>query len=251
MKKILIMLSLCALLVGCTKDWGTPTTRNYPINGSFTGLEVSGAFQVTVSDQVTDVVVTVGDLAHERVVVEVKNGKLHIGFKPNTMYNGTATAIIPTTVLRDLDLSGASSFTGDLLGEEVDVDLSGASVFRGQVTANDIDFDLSGASYFTGDIKADRLKFELSGASSVTASGYCQNRMEIDLSGGSQLDAVNLDASVIHGSMSGGSHADVTCCTSLNVSLSGGSTLVYGTISDDCHLDVNCPCSGGSTIRPR
>jgi hypothetical protein len=113
MKKTIILLSLCVLFFGCTKDWGSPATKNYPINGSYTGLDVSNAFQVTVSDEVTDVVVTVGELAHDRVIVKVINGELQIGFKPNTRYNGTAKAVIPANAnLSDLDLSGASSFVG-------------------------------------------------------------------------------------------------------------------------------------------
>ena len=67
MKNIVILLSLSLLFFGCTKDWGTPVTKNYPINGAYTKLDVSNAFEVTVSDQVTDVVVTVGELAHDRV----------------------------------------------------------------------------------------------------------------------------------------------------------------------------------------
>ena len=244
-------MSLCALFFGCTKDWGAPTTQNYPINAAYTGLDVSNAFQVTVSDEVTDVVVTVGDLAQERVIVEVKNGKLHIGFKPNTMYNGTAQAIIPASVLRDLDLSGASSFTGDLSGDDVEIDLSGASFYRGNVMAHNLDIDLSGASTCNSNVETDKLDVELSGAASLTIGGYCQNTMGIGLSGGSRLNAANLAAPVIHGNISGGSTADVTCCSSLNVELSGGSTLVYGVISDDCHPVVNCPCSGGSMVRPR
>lgn len=253
MKKTLIMLSLCALFFGCTKDWGVPTTRNYPINAIYTGLEVSDAFQVTVSDQVTDVVVTVGDLAHKNVEVKVVNGKLHIGFKPMSFngYNGVATAVIPATLLYNLDLSGASSFTGNLEGYNVEIDLSGASSFKGNVSSADIDFDLSGASSFTGSVETEKLEFNLSGASTVTVEGNSNTYMEIDLSGASQLHAANLETPMVFGNMSGGSFADVTCCSSLNVELSGGSTLTYGTINDDCHPVVNCPCSGGSMVRPR
>ena len=233
MKKTVILLSLCALFFGCTKDWGTPTTRNYPINGAFTELEVSSAFQVTVSDEVADVVVTVGELAQDRVVVKVVKGELQIGFKPNTMYNGTAKAVIPANAnLRDLDLSGASSFVGELNGHDVDIDLSGASTFRGSVDADEIDLDLSGAS-------------------NAFINGRCQNEMEIDLSGASTLKAENLNAQSVSGHMSGASFADVTVCSSLNVDLSGASTLTYGTVSDDCHPNVNCPSSGSSTVRPR
>ncbi|MBO4503461.1 MAG: DUF2807 domain-containing protein [Bacteroidales bacterium] len=233
MKKTLIMISLCALLFGCTKNWGSSTTLNYPISGSYTSLDVSDAFDVTVSDQVTDVVVTVGELAHDRVIVKVINGELQIGFKPNTRYNGTAKAIIPaTSTLRELDLSGASSFTGDLNGEDVDIDLSGASTYRGTINAAELDV-------------------ELSGASDAHISGVCQNKMEIELSGASTLKAANLNAQSVSGHLSGASDADVTVCSSLNVELSGASTLTYGTVSNECHPVVNCPTSGSSTVRPR
>ena len=233
MKKTIILRSLCVLFFGCTKDWGSPATKNYPINGSYTGLDVSNAFQVTVSDEVTDVVVTLGELAHDRVIVKVVNGELQIGFKPNTRYNGVAKAVIPANAnLRELDLSGASSFVGDLNGHDVDIDISGASTFRGNVDADEIDLDLSGAS-------------------NAFINGRCQNKMEIDLSGASTLKAAALEAQSVSGHLSGASNADVTVCSALNVELSGASTLTYGIVSDECHPVVNCPTSGSSTVRPR
>ena len=231
MKNIVILLSLSILFFGCTKDWGTPATKNYPINGAYTKLDVSNAFDVTVSDQVTDVVVTVGELAHDRVVVKVVDGELQIGFKPNTNYSGKAKAVIPAAVLRKLDLSGASSFTGDLRGDDVDIELSGASTYRGTVEATELDIDLSGAS-------------------DAILSGACQTKMEIDLSGASTLKAANLSAMSVYGEMSGASDADVTVCSDLNVELSGASTLTYGTTSEDCHPVVNCSTSGASTVQP-
>ena len=231
MKNIVILLSLSILFFCCTKDWGTPATKNYPINGAYTKLDVSNAFDVTVSDQVTDVVVTVGELAHDRVVVKVVDGELQIGFKPNTNYSGKAKAVIPAAVLRKLDLSGASSFTGDLRGDDVDIELSGASTYRGTVEATELDIDLSGAS-------------------DAILSGACQTKMEIDLSGASTLKAANLSAMSVYGEMSGASDADVTVCSDLNVELSGASTLTYGTTSEDCHPVVNCSTSGASTVQP-
>lgn len=226
------MLSISILFFGCTKDWGNPATRNYPVNAPYTKLDVSNAFEVTVSDQVTDVVVTVGELAHDRVVVRVVDGELQIGFKPNTNYSGKAKAVIPAAVLRKLDLSGASSFTGDLRGDDVDIELSGASTYRGNVEATELDIDLSGAS-------------------DAIISGVCQTKMDIDLSGASTLKAADLSAMSVYGEMSGASDADVTVCSALNVELSGASTLTYGTSSEDCHPNVNCPASGGSVVKPR
>ncbi len=232
MKNIVILVSLSIFFFGCTKDWGTPVTKNYPINGAYTKLDVSNAFDVTVSDQVPDVVVTVGELAHDRVVVKVVDGELQIGFKPNTNYSGKAKAVIPAAVLRKLDLSGASSFTGDLRGDDVDIELSGASTYRGTVEATELDIDLSGAS-------------------DAILSGVCQTKMGIDLSGASTLKVANLSAMSVFGEMSGASDADVTVCSDLNVELSGASTLTYGTSSEDCHPNVNCSTSGASTVQPR
>lgn len=241
-KSVFLLLSLCILFSGCAKDWGTPSTKNYPINGTYTKLDVSGAFDVTVSDQVTEVVVTVGELAHERVIVNVSEGELHIGFKPNTRYNGKATAVIPATMIRDLELSGASSFTGDL------------QCGNGYYSDNTVDIELSGASTFKGRIEAMEVEIDLSGASEASIEGFAPTsltKMDIDLSGASTLKAPFLYTKSVYGEMSGGSNADVTLCSELNVQLSGASTLTYGLSSEECHPHVNCPASGGSVVKPR
>ena len=242
MKNIFIMLSISILFFGCTKDWGNPATRNYPVNAPYTKLDVSNAFEVTVSDQVTDVVVTVGELAQERVVVRVVDGELQIGFKPNTRYNGKATAVIPATMIRDLELSGASSFTGDL------------QCGNGYYSDNTVDIELSGASTFRGRIEGQELEIDLSGASEAFIEGFTPTsltKMDIDLSGASTLKAPFLYTESVYGEMSGASNADVTVCSALNVELSGASTLTYGTSSEECHPNVNCPASGGSVVKPR
>ncbi|MBR6131794.1 MAG: DUF2807 domain-containing protein [Bacteroidales bacterium] len=242
MKNIFIMLSISILFFGCTKDWGNPATRNYPVNAPYTKLDVSNAFEVTVSDQVTDVVVTVGELAQERVVVRVVDGELQIGFKPNTRYNGKATAVIPATMIRDLELSGASSFTGDL------------QCGNGYYSDNTVDIELSGASTFRGRIEGQELEIDLSGASEAFIEGFTPTsltKMDIDLSGASTLKAPFLYTESVYGEMSGGSNADVTLCSELNVQLSGASTLTYGLSSEECHPNVNCPASGGSVVKPR
>lgn len=230
----LLAIAMLFLYTSCSKDFGNPTTRNYPIGGaSYNGLNVSHAFQVTVSDRVTDVVVTVGEKAHDKVKVEVKDGTLYIGFDWINNYNGTATAIIPASRLNNLTLSGASTFSGDLSGNEVDIDLSGASVYNGNVTANDVDIDLSGASV-------------------ATVTGSCQTALDLGLSGASELYAANLPAQIVKGDISGASTADVTCCNSVRVSLSGASHLTYAPSSSDCHPDVSgCSTTGASTVRQR
>ena len=229
----LLAIAMVCLYSSCAKDYGEPTTKTFAINGSYNALEVSSAFEVTVSDQVTDVVVTVGEKALDKVKVEVKNGTLHIGFNWLTNYVGTATAVIPANAnLRELDLSGGSKFTGDLTGSEIEIDLSGASIYYGNVIADEIDIDLSGAS-------------------EATLTGNCQTTMDITLSGASDLFASGLGTQTVEGTMSGAATAYVTCCSRLQVALSGASTLYYGTTSPDCHPVVNCTTSGASTVSPR
>ena len=236
MKRTFSLIALCTLLLGCgcTKDFGNPTTKNYAINGTYNKLNVSDAFQVTVSSQVTDVEVTVDERAHDQMDVYVKNGTLYIGFKTIiSTYTGTAKAVIPAnTALHAIDLSGASSFSGNLNGSDVKIDLSGASYYSGDVTASSIELDFSGAS-------------------KANLRGYCGSTLDIELSGASILYAAGLDAQDVKGDMSGASTADVTCCDYLRVNLSGASTLTYGTTSSSCDPTVRCETSGGSTVRER
>lgn len=232
MKHFFSLLAICSLFIGCTTDYGNPTSKSYSVNGSFNGLNISDAFSVTMSDQVSSIIITVGERAHDRLDLRIKDGNLHIGFRPGVTYMGDAIAIIPTCTLRNLDLSGASSFKGDLSGSTVNIDLSGASTYRGNIQASNIELDLSGAS-------------------SASITGYCDNTMDIDLSGASNLHAIRLDATDVKGDMSGASTADITCCDYLRVNLSGASKLTYGIISNSCVPIVRCEKSGGSSVRER
>lgn len=253
MKQTLFLLAAFALFTGCALDNGDPITKSFPITGNYTGLEVSHAFDVTVSNQVSDVEITVGEKIMKQVVVEVKDGKLCIGGKHVwTIFRGEAKAVIPANfTLNELDLSGASSFSGDLSGNNVDVDISGSSDFYGNVNGTNVDFDITGASSYRGTVISNKFNIDLSGASKATVGGTCQTTMDIELSGSSDLHAEALHATDVTGSVSGSSGADVTCCNSLTVNVSGSSVLTYSKSSDDCNLTVNCTTSGSSSVRPR
>lgn len=251
MKKVFVLLALCGLLVGCSKYYGEPTTVNIPISGSYSALDVSHAFDVTVSDSVSDVIVTVGEKAVEKLKVEIKDGTLYIGFRRGVYNVGTAKAIIPaSTSLEEIDLSGASSFVGNLSGNSLEVELSGASRYNGSIQGTSLKLDISGASSLSGTADVDAIDLEASGSSDVTLTGSCQGEMEIDLSGASMLKASNLETRAVTGELSGSSDAEVTCCERLEVSLSGASAIYYWILSG-CTPAVDCQCSGSSTATPR
>ena len=271
MRKIIVMLLLlCGLCAACEKDTQI-FTMEYPITGDYTRLEVSGAFDVVVCDTVTDAVVTTSARMQQYVVVKVEDGVLTIKFRPNlAISNKDAKVLLPSNEqLCEVDLSGSSTFVGDLLGGNVELDLSGASDFNGTVRATKVEMDLSGASLFKGTINSEKvvmdlsgasvmngkidantIELEASGASTVKAEGSCLDSLELDLSGASDFLSPMMDCRIATGELSGSSEADFNVCESLRVTLTGSSHIVYG-IPSGCAPSVNCSTSGSSTVNTR
>ena len=249
MKKYLTILSALVLttLCGCSKSDGDPITKEFGINNTYTELDVSHAFNVTVSDAVTQVTVTAGDRIMPKVIVEEKNGKLTIRLKALTVANGELTAIIPYNAsLKDVDLSGASVFHSQypIVAQEVSIDLSGASEFYADIEATSVDMDLSGSSSIKGGIVAtSKLNLELSGSSDASLVGTV-GTLDLDLSGSSNIKQTTvagkygLACDRCEGDMSGASTAYIHCDGTIAVSLSG---------SSDLHYTGNAATSGCST----
>ena len=236
MKKILVCLTSLALTVlcGCSKTDGTPITKEFSIGNTYTELNVSHAFNVTVSDEVTQVTVTAGDRIMPKVIVEEKNGKFIIRLKDLTVAYGNLTALIPyNSNLKEVDLSGASEFHSQHL-----------------IAAQSVSIDLSGASKFYGEVEATtKLDLDLSGASDATLTGTV-GTLDIDLSGASNImqttvgNKYGLSCNNCQGDMSGASTAYIHCDGTIAVDLSGSSTLHYtGNASTS-----GCSLSGSSNV---
>lgn len=245
----MFLLSTIALLAfgGCAKYDGDPITQDFSIDGTYTKLEVSDAFNVTVSDQVSVVTVKAGDKIMPSVVVEVVNNTLKIRLKRFKVSYGEMQAIIPLNAdLTSVNLSGASDFRSvyGLSGQKVKVSLSGASEFYCDIDADDIDMDLSGSSNINGHVAAtNQLDLDLSGASNATLTGQVPT-LKIDLSGSSSLEKTVVDhhyglvCDQCSGSLSGSSNAYLHCDSTIKVSLSG---------SSDLHYTGNADTNGSST----
>ena len=257
MKKYLFVLSALVLLAfsSCKKIAGDPITQEFSIDGTYTELEVDDAFDVTVSDAATAIVVTAGEKVMPKVIVEKVGSKLKIRLKPlASSYGSDMTVILPYNAdLTSVELSGASEFHSGygLVGEKVTVDLSGASEFHCNLDADEIDIDLSGASDYYGDIDADEidmslsgvsgfeghvnatdLDLEVSGASTANMIGQV-SMLKIDLSGGSIIKKTITGTNYgfvcdqCEGFMSGASSAYIHCDGNIKVNLSGASDLHY------------------------
>lgn len=270
MKKIVIMLAVSALMASCinitvnadhdnSEEYGPAEERVYSIGGNYHELEVSHAFEVTMSDTATVATITIDSALHDRVVFRVNDGVLKIALKPGSYHNiSTAKVVLPRNeALDEIELNSASRFTAEspLAANKISIELSGASNFRGDIVkAKDVDLEVNGASHFSGSIQmvegssmAGSLSVDLSGAATATISGST-GVLNIDISGASSLNAKKLDARTVEGDVSGASDARVLCCESIEVDVSGSSTLTYSTVADGCEPTVKCSTSGASTV---
>jgi len=107
----------------------------------------------------------------------------------------------------NLEVSGASSLDmGDIEARNMKLEVSGASSISGNMTADDVEFDISGASSVDLEGSANDIILSLSGASQIDLIGLPLNYASINLSGASEaslnvkgrLDAVLTDASRLY-----------------------------------------------------
>ena len=242
MKKYLFILSAIVLFAfsSCNKITlsGNNITKEFSIEGSYTELDVEDAFDVTVNDTVSQIMITTDENVMPKVLVEKDGDKLKIRLDPLSINFGTdleLKVVLPYNAdLTSVELSGASEFRSEygLEGDKVEVELSGASEFYCDIDANEIDMDLSGASYVEGTIDASELDLDMSGASDATLRGQVTT-LDINLSGASSIkktvtgSSYGFECDVCRGEMSGGSDAYIHCNSIIKVNLSGGSDLHF------------------------
>ena len=256
MKKCFVVLSALILMAfcSCQKIAGDPISEEFSISGTYTKLEVEDAFEVTVTDEVSQITVTVGENIMPKVVVKKVNNTLKIYCQSLTIPAGEMKVKLPYNAdLTSVDLSGASEFHSEygldgskvkvelsgasefycnITGNEADIDLSGASVFVGNIDVQDVDMEVSGSSHIGGDIESTELSLELSGASDATFIGDV-GKLHIDLYGASRIIATldlgryGLACEQCEGEMSGASTAYIHCDGEIKVNLSGSSKLHF------------------------
>jgi hypothetical protein len=205
---------------------GVPTTRDFPLV-DFTGLDVS-VFTATITrGDAFAVSVTADDNVFDRLVVEVREGVLHLGIAEGTTLQGaTLSATVAMPEVASVDGSGGAILT--VGGFQTDVDR---------------DLELSGASQLTSELRAAALTLDVSGGGVATISGRAAS-LEVDGSGGAIVRALDLPVTDAEVELSGGSQAELTVTGEIAADLSGGSELRYA--GGAAQGDVET--SGGSSI---
>ncbi|MEN9686655.1 MAG: hypothetical protein RLZZ28_2441 [Bacteroidota bacterium] len=238
MKKFLITLAMAmgVLSIQAQREKNLVVDANAEIRtvSAFTGIELSGAIDLYLSQGNTDAVAisAASDDMKARIRTEVKNGLLHIyfdakGINWKTWGNNKMKAYVTFQKLEKMEASGACNVkaTDPIRQNELRIEMSGASDFVGELEVNKLRITASGASNFSLSGKAENASIEASGACNVKAYELKTEQCKIDASGASNIQ--------------------ITVNKEMNATASGGSNIHYkgtGLIRD-------ISSSGGATIR--
>jgi hypothetical protein len=180
----------------------------------FHGIRVGSAFDVYLSQGNEEAVaVSASDPnVMAAIVVEVKNGILHIGFERGFRFNGNKKlkAYISFKKIDELDISGAcdARIEGSLKTDNLKLGLSGASDLKGKLEVSN------------------KLSVNLSGASDLDVNGVAGS-LDLDASGASKFKGFGLAADYCDANASGASDIKITVNKELSVKASGASDIDY------------------------
>tara|TARA_R110002072_G_scaffold63882_10_gene158576 strand:- start:743 stop:1459 length:717 start_codon:yes stop_codon:yes gene_type:complete len=194
-KLILTICSLSIFLSSCSRNRVEPSatlsSKAHSIS-SFSKIDVSNAFEVFIRFSDTDekLLIEANDNLHDYIVVNQRGTELEIRLKRNTSISGKSRlrAYITTTDLSVIEASGASAiyFENDFIATSLDLDLSGASSFNGNLFLDNLEIEGSGSSDFEIQGESKNLNFDLSGASSIEDYGFSiSEQIRAELSGAS------------------------------------------------------------------
>ena len=265
---ILSILAIGALFCSCAQEWGEIEDVAYPINESFTELEVSDGFLVVGYEPDNtpwyqeNAIVMVGQKAQSKVKLEVKNGRLYVGFRSGKFITGNdrPKVYLPSTKLKYLTtlvLCEASGIDYINLNRLNSITLRDSSIcgttqifatWNEDNTAQvgEINVDVKDGSKFYALIRVPDVNIKLSDGSYARFEDYSDiENLHINVNKGSEMKC---GAANIFGTISEKSMVTAKCCNMLSVNVTDSSTLKYH-VGADCRLSAfDCHGSGGSTI---
>lgn len=244
MKKILMIIPLLAFLTfGCMfyetlVGSGDLVEVQLGYTG-FTALDIDAPFEVTViHDNDYSVTVMVDDNVLDLVVVSQAGKTLSLDLSPQFGYsNLTLKAVVAMPVLDGLKMSGASTVTVIDSSSfpsvaSTDIDVSEAShLLISSVVTNQLTVSVTDASRATIGALASGTTVTVDDASTVKMSGSSYDLTMIS-SSASSADLADFETTDTSATVSGASEAWVNVKGSLDVNVSGASSLYYhGTAS--------------------
>lgn len=217
MKFNLIILA-CALLMPPSVLFGVVTTATTADEtrevGAFTGLSVSGSFDVDVRQGQTQSVRIQSDAAIIRdIETFVEDGVLHIRVKRGVRFDSRnskrVNVLITAPELQDIKLSGSGKLHAEsVLSREVtNVSLSGSGSVMVSGRVNEANINLSGSGAVS-----------FSGTSTIT---------NVNLSGSGRVNCANLQSRVANVRLSGSGRVSLHAENNLSATIAGSGNVRY------------------------
>jgi hypothetical protein len=212
------ILAIGVLFTSCEKDHfdvipsSKVTTTDFSASG-VSQLAISDIFNVYVSFSETEesVWVEANENIHHLIELHQSGDQLIIGLQNNSKISGlpVLNVYVKTASLKQVSAEGAArvEFQNQLIANYLELELTGASSFKGSVMLNELVADLEGAG-----------KMEISGS-----SGYS----EIDAEGAAEITDFGFSTNTLDANLAAGSTVSVTVNKKLNVYASGGSSVYY------------------------
>jgi len=216
-KSILIgLVIIISLITSCDRETIRATgevTVNEVQFSDYSGLRVSHAFEVFVrfSDTEEKIEIEANNNLHEKIIVRKEGNYLIVKLVNHTNVKGNKIlrVYITTKNISYFDISGASTL---LLENELNTPMA--------------KIDLSGASTFTGEIYSGELELIASGASEMALFGNT-DLIDASISGSSKIGSYDLMIKHLGIRLSGASEAFLTATEVIDIKASGASTLKY------------------------
>jgi hypothetical protein len=195
---------------------------------AFNAIEVSGAFDVYLSQGSTQsVIVEADENLMSLIRTEVSGSTLKIENKEPIHDAKSLKVYITVTDLRRIEVSGA-------------VDLQ----TQNKLTLTELTIEISGATDATLDIAVQKLEISSSGGSKLKFTGMA-NKVDMDVSGAVDIHAFDLQAEIVSLSISGAGDAEINVTKELYADISGAGTVRYK--GDPAKVDSNV--SGAGSIK--
>ncbi|MBE0430581.1 MAG: DUF2807 domain-containing protein [Dehalococcoidia bacterium] len=231
---IVAVIAVIAVLIGVfgiapwiVRGSGPVIEREYPFE-DFDRLEVSSAIEFEVTQGAYSISATGYENLIERLEVDLAGRTLRIGLKPGSYFRNNVKAVIALPELSRLVVSGACRGTaeGITAADDLDLEVSGASRLEIDIEAGRVRMDVSGASRITGELTSPNARLTISGASRCELTGSAYD-MDLDVSGASRVDLSQFQIQHADVDVSGASQATIHVAGTLNVDVSGASSLRY------------------------
>jgi hypothetical protein len=225
-------------------------TRQFDYSG-FKRIEVSDAFTVMATKSDTyAVAVTLNDNLFGDLDISMSGDTLRIGMKSFSHFvNTTQRAEIALPELDSLTITGAchAEVTDFQSNGSLNLEVTGASgMVINNLKAADTTIKIIGASYLSGSLVTDNGDFNLTGYSNIMLTGSAA-KMQLDVIGASRATLADFIVENASVTAVGASNADVEAHGTLDLDISGVSTLIYG----DSPTLGKVSVSGVSTLRRR